>query len=344
MSNKDGKKKPSWCRGIMVPLAIVAVLMFLAQYTSTKNIMPAAGISDSKNDTDQKCEAMLDRFDAMFDERRRVRQQHVSESIALANERWFFDAYEPEATCFTDERFGYSRYNTQGKILLDKNLPQAYKDATRYNAFGDGPKFVCGLDVIGKKDPEDGDKEPCLVYSVGSNNDVAFEMTVDKFLGCETHTFDPTISNFVGGDYATWHPWGLGVDGAKARHESFEWEGKSFDTIIEALGHQNRTIDILKIDCEGCEWSTMPPLFESIAAGTIKVHQIQVEMHIAGMDTSDPRNLSLRNIFFQKLDKAKMRIFHKERNHWGCMGYKCLEYAFVSEEFLRIANKAAACY
>ena len=34
-------------------------------------------------------------------------------------------------------------------------------------------------------------------------------------------------------------------------------------------------------------------------------------------------------------DDARMRVFHKERNHWGCEGYRCLEYAFVSEEFLR---------
>ena len=168
-------------------------------------------------------------------------------------------------------------------------------------------------------------------------------MSVDKFMGCETHTFDPTISHFVGGDYATWHPWGLGVDGVKSKFENFEWVGKSFDTVIKELGHQNRTIDILKIDCEGCEWSTLPPLFDSIAAGTIRVNQIQVEMHISSMNTNDPEFQLLRNRFFHTLDKAKMRIFHKERNHWGCNGYLCLEYAFVREEFLRAANKAAIC-
>ena len=47
--------------------------------------------------------------------------------------------------------------------------------------------------------------------------------------------------------------------------------------------------------------------------------------------------------FFAAADRAKLRIFHKERNHWGCSGYLCVEYAFVSEPFLREANAAAVC-
>ena len=44
---------------------------------------------------------------------------------------------------------------------------------------------------------------------------------------------------------------------------------------------------------------------------------------------------------FLASDDARMRFFRKERNHWGCEGYRCLEYAFVSEEFMREANAHA---
>lgn len=47
--------------------------------------------------------------------------------------------------------------------------------------------------------------------------------------------------------------------------------------------------------------------------------------------------------FFAAADRAKLRIFHKERNHWGCNGYLCVEYAFASEAFLREANAALLC-
>jgi len=42
-------------------------------------------------------------------------------------------------------------------------------------------------------------------------------------------------------------------------------------------------------------------------------------------------------------DKAKFRIVHKERNQWGCGGYICVEYALISESFLRQANEAILC-
>ena len=244
----------------------------------------------------------------------------------------YMDLYEPEAVCFTDERFGLTK-------TIEVNLKERYAREQRYDAFGDGPKFLCGIDLISSSASKSKDKK-CLVYSVGSKNNVDFEMAVHKFIGCETHTFDPTVKTFVGDEYATFHKWGLGLDGSKWK----DYQMKSFETIINDLGHQNRTIDILKIDCEGCEFTTMSPLLDLIIAGKVKVNQIQVEVH--------PKEIKEENAyvvvemiatFFNKMDEAKFRIFHKERNHWGCNGYTCLEYAFVSEDFLRKVNKAAVC-
>ena len=47
--------------------------------------------------------------------------------------------------------------------------------------------------------------------------------------------------------------------------------------------------------------------------------------------------------FFAAADRARLRITHKERNQWGCDGYRCVEYALVSEAFLREANGAVMC-
>lgn len=82
-------------------------------------------------------------------------------------------------------------------------------------------------------------------------------------------------------------------------------------------------------------------IFASIATGELVINQIQIELHPDGSNPSSSM-IQVRE-FFEAADKAKMRIFHKERNHWGCDGYRCLEYAFVSESFLRKANRQVVC-
>lgn len=341
--------------GSLIFLSVIQVIAFAQLYRESNSFGLRSSININGGDTIQKkCESVLNRFDWIYDEKRKVRQEKVNDTNLqlqesgkpLEQSKLFWDLYEPEANCFTEERFGYG--------TLRRNLLDSYKDleareakVKRYDSFGDGPKFVCGVDVMSSLpsslSPTNRDDQ-CLVYSVGSNNNVAFEMSVHKFMGCETHTFDPTVAkkNFVGGKYAIFHQWGLGEDGIKEKWDGFKWMGKSFQTIINKLGHLNRTIDILKIDCEGCEWKAMPPLLDLIAAGTVKVNQIQIEMHTWVSEHERSNELNL-NSYFEKLDNAKMRIVHKERNHWGCDGFKCVEYVFVSEEFLRKANQAAVC-
>ncbi|KAL9178453.1 hypothetical protein ACHAXT_003783 [Thalassiosira profunda] len=281
--------------------------------------------SSGGSGTMAQCKDILDRFDARFDEMRAARKSETTKmNLGRVGQESWFDVFEPEATCFTDERFG-------SKTRME-----------RYGAVGDGPKFLCGVDHLAQKAArlmEEGAGERCLVYSIGSNNDVSFERAVHDFMpGCEIHTFDPTLQTaFVGDKYATFHNWGLGKDGESATMEGKSWTAKGLETIMRELGHTNRTIDILKIDCEGCEYKTLPPVFDAIAAGNAQISQLQVEMHVHTV-----ADLHIHD-FFAAADRAKLRIFHKERNHWGCAGYKCVEYAFVSESFLREANAAAIC-
>ncbi|KAL7530585.1 hypothetical protein ACHAWF_003438 [Thalassiosira exigua] len=260
------------------------------------------------------CIQTLDALDRQFNQRRLARQEaQCSQRYARNNmrvTRWF-DPFEPEATCFTEERLGSDK---------------------RYQAYGDGPKFVCGVDVLAKNSRS---HAGCLVYSIGSRNDISFEKSIYHLTGCETHTFDPTVGNFVGKKYSTFHPWGLGRAGENAEFRNYKWVAKSLEGMMFELGHENRTIDVLKIDCEGCEYKSMVPFLELVASGRAKVDQLQIELH--------KRSLGDLKDFFEAIDKAKLRIFHKERNHWGCDGFRCVEYAFASESFLHEANRAVLC-
>eukprot|EP00542_Grammatophora_oceanica_P014724 CAMPEP_0194028334 /NCGR_PEP_ID=MMETSP0009_2-20130614/2332_1 /TAXON_ID=210454 /ORGANISM="Grammatophora oceanica, Strain CCMP 410" /LENGTH=298 /DNA_ID=CAMNT_0038667691 /DNA_START=57 /DNA_END=950 /DNA_ORIENTATION=- len=229
------------------------------------------------------CEKRLDELDDTFNKKRNARKEAGLNWTRSDDGKHRFDKFEPEAVCISDERFGSEQ---------------------RYDAFGDGPKFVCGVDLLAAQDE-------CLVYSIGSHNQIDFEVAVKQHIGdhCEVHTFDPTLNgNFIGANYSTFHPWGLGEDGKVVARWRKKFSTMSFDTVIRRLGHENRTIDIIKIDCEGCEYQVMPPLLDAIANKNVTVNQIQIEVHI--------RSPEARDTLFESFDRAKMRIFHKERNQW----------------------------
>jgi hypothetical protein len=144
----------------------------------------------------------------------------------------------------------------------------------KVGGLGDGPKWTCDIDRVGvqsarrkQADPASSpDKKHCLIYSIGSNGDYQWEDAVQETLkstgGCEIHIFDP--GNFDRGANNTdkgmvYHKWGLtssyektGNDLVTKRRNGMVTH--SFPEIQKLLGHEGRTIDILKIDCEGCEW------------------------------------------------------------------------------------------
>lgn len=207
-----------------------------------------------------------------------------------------YDAFEPTYTCQSEWRTG---------VL-----------------FGDGGKFVCGEPAYFRA------KKNCLAYSVGSNGDSTFEADVIKRFGCEVHTFDPTgdtadFNTVVTKTGAHFHPWGIGTTGTKIHNGATGQDNDLFSLfdVMQKLGHGGRHIDILKIDCEGCEYDAFAKLWPHIEDGSASVGQIQVELHGTDFDTIHK--------FFEGAEAAGYMIFHKERNQWGCGGANCVEYALI---------------
>ena len=110
-------------------------------------------------------------------------------------------------------------------------------------------------------------QKDCLVYSVGSNNNkIDFERSVQQFMGCEIHTFDPTLTKpFTGDEYATFHPWGIGKNGKAGSFRNKQWTAKGLHATMKELGHLIRTIAVLKIDCEQCEYKVLPAFLPLVA-------------------------------------------------------------------------------
>ncbi len=91
----------------------------------------------------------------------------------------------------------------------------------------------------------------------------------------------------------------------------------------------------LQIDCQGCEYDAMPPLFDLISSRKVSVNQVLIELH-----NKSPQIL---NDFFLAAHRAKFGLSDRERNQWGCDGSHYVEHVFVSEAFLREANGSIIC-
>ena len=128
----------------------------------------------------------------------------------------------------------------------------------------------------------------CLVYSIGIANEWMFDVNM-AMMGCEVHMFDPTVNllNF-NLPKAFFHHWGLyggkleqssAVKYSSPQYGNIQGEMKTLLEVRALLGHENRTISILKIDCEGCEWEVFGRMGNPSQLANIK--QFLIEFHFA---------------------------------------------------------------
>jgi Methyltransferase domain len=179
----------------------------------------------------------------------------------------------------------------------------------RVGGRGDGPKWVCDPHCLAKK-------KDCLIYSIGSNGNYKFEDGIVSLLkehtgsetsmsnkwksNCEIHTFDPATN--YGREFDPqvnnihYHPWGLKSSKEDARPGFY-----SIQEIRKLLKHENRVIDIFKIDCESCEWST----YEDWLHPDVDIRQVLVETHGLLPEVSK---------FFDRFFDAGFVLFSKEAN------------------------------
>jgi hypothetical protein len=190
---------------------------------------------------------------------------------------------------------------------------------------GDGGKYLCLNDVGSKfrssssssrsSNSNSSSDNSCLIYSIGSSNDFEFEKSAYAATGCDIHTFDCTVANATNRPpFVQFHPWCLG----KGHMSLME--------VMVALGHDKREISLLKMDCEGCEWSVFSHYRAFVSSGSMRpIRQLSFEVHFwsfaAGM-----QNLLLQQFFdmFEWFYKSNHRVISWEPNNWICTEYTLL--------------------
>ena len=195
-----------------------------------------------------------------------------------------------------------AQFDANWPCMWGEAITGAMETKARWGKYMDGWKFTCGLSLI---------TEPCVVYSLGSSGNMAFEVGVLKAKPhCETHIFDKDSFGLE-----QWFP----TEDARARvkfHRAFIAERddlamnpphRSLASIMKELGHTH--IDLLKMDIEGAEYGALSQSLPSIG-------QLQLEAH------TKLQSASAYSKLFEHLEAHGLRLFHKEVNARYCFGLK----------------------
>jgi len=201
---------------------------------------------------------------------------------------------------------------------------------------GDGPKWICDPERLGQRTTgNNGNSNTnCLIYSIGSAGKYRFEDGLIEMHGkekCEFHVFDPGHYDRKGdaqNKNIHYHQWGITSSydtNYKIDIPPKDREGAVFLSIQETmkrLGHEGRTIDIFKIDCENCEWATYKDWID------IDMRQILIEVH--GVASPEPKGnkwypgaMDVGDFYKSFFDRG-YALFYKEPN-----GSCCQELGFV---------------
>ena len=156
---------------------------------------------------------------------------------------------------------------------------------------------------------------------------------------CEIHVFDPDPRYARPDDPVTknihYHAWGL-----KSSYASTpEWGGFEFLTIqetLQRLNHTSRRIDIFKIDCEGCEWSSYRDWLDPNIAD---IRNILIETHMM------KQGIQTGSQFFESfLDRGFVPYSKEANTHPAAPPGRLFEWGFIRlhPDFLgRTAKKAS---
>ncbi|NEN22719.1 FkbM family methyltransferase [Cryomorpha ignava] len=167
-----------------------------------------------------------------------------------------------------------------------------------------------------------------IIYSFGIGKDISFDKTCMKNHKCKIFAFDPTPKsiNFIGKqnlpDSFTFFSYGItesesgvfnfhlpenpkGVSGslvesdAVSADNSIEVEMKSFDDIVNELGHKH--IDVIKMDIEGSEYTVL----EKILNSEVTIDQMLIEFHDRLFDQENYRSKQI----VEKLNNTGYAVF-----------------------------------
>ncbi|XP_033735868.1 uncharacterized protein LOC117324225 isoform X2 [Pecten maximus] len=225
---------------------------------------------------------------------------------------------------------------------------------TLLQAYMNTVQILCGSSMVRMGARKDGgwdvcpndrylQKDNCLVYSFGINNDFSFDDEIARDYGCKVHSFDPSMrkKDHIRSQkpFVSFHATGLSnFIGTTADRN--RWKMKTLSAIRQELGHTQVMPDVLKMDIEFSEWNALPEILHNTPVNDLP-KQLIAEFHYFVFKT-DLKTHWLKVLFtFKDLYDVGYRIAWISRNidvncikkskSTGKMYYLCHEVTFLKE-------------
>ncbi|XP_070555595.1 probable methyltransferase-like protein 24 isoform X2 [Ptychodera flava] len=185
----------------------------------------------------------------------------------------------------------------------------------------------------------------CIVYSFGISNDWSFDDDMAEY-GCSVYSFDPF--NGYKEHKRSEHNWfyDIGLCDTDDDHVVHKYHNgnrtikcRTLRSIKKMLHHQQKTIDVYKMDIEGDELKVLPQLLESGILSDIK--QLDLEIHPYTKDILTVYNMfkTLQQDFGFELWSVNENSFSSLIDYSPYAGAhrRLLELAWVNTNFLNTA-------
>jgi hypothetical protein len=261
----------------------------------------------------------------------------VSTALALEQSLGFFDDIPDEAwkkmrhraqrtPRYRNATYPEDGYDSAG-WWYSHNLQPNFScfNMERVGGLDDGPKWTCDPHRLLQRDN-------CLIYSIGSAGQYQWEQGLIQRLEshCEIHVFDP--GNYSRDDMPAnihYHQWGLKSSYDENYNPSLykginPVEMLTYQQNLRRLGHEDRVIDIFKLDCEKCEWSS----YKDWIGGNIR--QLIVEVHgVPSPKGPNEWHHAAHNVsdFFDEFEKQGFAMYFKEPNVYTRSA--CVEFGYI---------------
>ncbi|KAJ3045034.1 Methyltransferase-like protein 24 [Rhizophlyctis rosea] len=205
-----------------------------------------------------------------------------------------------------------SALTQMGVDIFDLGAKRVDYEVCRFRRFGTG----WGAHDLCDRPPAEFEK--CIFYSFGIDNDYSFDTALDEQWNCTGILLDPTVNhpaspgprlNFLKFGATLLNDGDLGGAGTSLRGtKANDWLLTSIPNLKKFLKHDH--VNILKVDCEGCEYSIARDVSNEDPDFFSSVDQLAIEVHVSKNWIQTSEHVHYLGLLYHMLYSNNLRLMN----------------------------------